>query len=125
MEVFQDITAEAQELFGIALAGTLELHLNYPLDPARTRGHDQNAITHIDGLVNVMSDEQDGCAAGLPKPKHFVLQTHAGEGVERTQGFIEQEHLGMINQGSRQGGALRHSSRKMVGESVAETLEAH
>src|SRR5215831_1997835 len=89
MQEFQDITTEPQELFGIALSRTLEPYLNYPLDLAWTRGHDQDAITHIDCFVNVMSDQQDGCAARLPKPKHFVLQTHPGERVESAQRFIQ------------------------------------
>ena len=82
MEEFEDVTAQAEELFGIALAGALKPDLDDPFDAARAWSHDQDAITHVDGFVNIMSDQENGCAARLPKPKHLVLQPHAGERVE-------------------------------------------
>ena len=60
----------------------------------------------------------------LPKAQHFILHTHAGEGVERAEWFVEQKNFGMINQGARQSYALCHAARKMMRISVGEGFQA-
>ena len=67
-----------------------------------------------------MRDEQHRGPVGSPEPQDFILHAHAREGVERAERFIEQEHLGMIDQRPRQGDALRHAAGKMMRECVSE-----
>ncbi len=89
--------------------------------PGRWR-HDDDAVAHVNGFVDVMRNEQHGGPAGLPKAQDFILHPHAGEGVERAERFIEQKNFGMIDQGASQGDALRHAAGKMMRIGIGETL---
>src|SRR5438105_8856979 len=106
MEMFEDLTTEPQEFGAVSLAWPFERYVEVAFDPAGPRSHDNNAITHIDRLVDVMSDQEDSCAAILPKAQHFVLHSHPRESVESAQWFIQQQHFWMIDQGARQGSTL-------------------
>ena len=55
-----------------------------------------------------------------PKPRAQLL-THLG--VERAEGFVEQEHFGLHGQGARQSHALPLSSGKLRREAVGERLQ--
>ena len=57
----------------------------------------------------------DGGHAGfLPDAQDLVLHVHAGEGIECTERLIEQEHLGLANEGSCERRALAHAAGKLV-----------
>ena len=58
-----------------------------------TRSHDNDAVAHVDGFVDVMSNKQHG-RVGAPETQHFILHTHAGKGIERAEWFVEEEHFG-------------------------------
>src|SRR5579859_70781 len=112
MQEFQDVTAQAEKPFRIALAGTLQLDLDDPLDSTRARGHDQDAVTHVNRFVDIMGHQENGRSPVLPEPEHFVLQTHPREGIQSAQRLIQEQHLGMIDQGACQGCALGHAPGK-------------
>ena len=40
----------------------------------------------------------------------MVLQIRAGEGVERAEGLIQQQRLGLTHEGARDAGPLRHAA---------------
>src|SRR4029077_4580016 len=86
---------------------------------------DDEAVAHVNGFGDVVSNEQHGSAPVLPKAQNFILHTHAGESVEGAQGFIEQKNFGMINQGASQSYALCHSARKVMRISVGEGFQAN
>jgi hypothetical protein len=121
----KNVTAEAQEIRAAAVAWPVHFYWNYLLDPAGTRSHDHDAVTHVDGFVDVMSDKEHGGAVGAPEPQYFILHTHAGKGIERAERLVEQEHFGMVNHRSRQGNALRHASREMVRKGISEAFQAY
>ena len=89
------------------------------------RRHDDDAISHVDGFVNVVGDQEHGGAAGLPEVQHLILHAHARERVERAQRLIEQQHLGMINQRPGQGNALGHAAGKMMRVGVGKCFQAN
>ena len=67
------------------------------IDPAGAGGHDEDAIAHVDRFIDVMGDQEHGGETGLPQAQHFILHSHAGEGIESTERLVEQENLGMSN----------------------------
>ena len=105
-------------------AGAVESDVDDAFDAARARRHDDDAIAHVDGFVDVMGDEQHGGAARLPKAEDFVLHAHAGEGVERAERFIEQQNFGMIDQRAGQSDALGHAAGEMMRIGIGESFEA-
>ena len=84
----KNVTAEAQEIRAAAVARPVHLYWNDLLNPTGTRSHDNDAVTHVDGFVDVMSDKQHGSAVGAPEAQYFILHTHAGKGVERAERFV-------------------------------------
>src|SRR5205814_4766393 len=77
------------------------------------------------GFVYVVSNEEHGSAPVLPKAQNFILHTHSGEGVEGAERLIQQKNFGMINQGTSQSYALRHSTRKVMRISLGESFQAN
>jgi hypothetical protein len=121
----QDVSAEAEEILAGAVTWPIYLYWNDLLDPAGTRSHDNDAVAHVDGFIDVMSNKQHGSAMGAPETQYFILHTHPGEGIERAEWFVEQEHFGMINHGSRECDALRHASREMMRESIGKPFQTY
>src|SRR6266704_4769270 len=89
----QNVTAEAQEIRAAAVAWPVHLYWNDLFDPTGRRSHDNDAVAHVDGFVDVVGDKEHRGAASLPEAQYFILHTHAGEGIERAEWFVEQEHF--------------------------------
>src|SRR5208282_6257749 len=86
---FQYFTPKAEKCLAVSLTRTVEGDGNGSFDAAGVRGHDDYAISHVDGFVNVMGDQKHRGAAGLPEAQHLILHAHACERVERTQKLIK------------------------------------
>src|SRR5206468_10107001 len=102
----ENVTAETQEIRAAPVAWPVHLYWNDLLDPAGTRSHDNDAVAHVDGFVDVMSNKQHRSTPRLPEAQHFILHTHAGKGIQRAEWFVEQEHFGMVNHRPRERDAL-------------------
>ena len=83
VKIFQDIAAESEKIFAVALARTFQSNRDGTLDPTWARRHDHDSIAHVDGFVDVMGNEEHGRAASLSECQHFVLHPHSGERIER------------------------------------------
>ena len=114
MEMFENLAAQADEWFAGAIAWTEEVDVDLAIDASGRRGHDKDAIAHVNCLVYVMRDEKHGGAAIFPQAQYFVLHAHASERVERAEWFIEQKHFGMIDERAGEGDALRHATGKVM-----------
>ena len=121
----QNVTAEAQEIRAAAVAWPVHRYWNDLLDPTGTRSHDNDAVAHVDGFVDVMSNKQHGSAVGAPEAQHFILHTHAGKGIERAEWFVEQEHFGMVNHRPRDRNALGHASREMMRKGISKGFQTY
>ena len=53
----------------------------------------------------------------LDQPVHLL----AGEGVERAERLVHQQHRRLVGRGAHQGGALLHAAGKLAREAAAET----
>ena len=89
MEELENISAEAKEFRAAAIARSRQRISNGLIDPARRLSHDHDAITHINGFVDVMGNKEYGRATCLPEPQHFILHPHASKSVERAERFVE------------------------------------
>src|SRR5690349_1115199 len=100
VEKRQDIASEAKKVRAATVAWTIKSNRHDLIYSTRARRHDHDAVTHVDGFVNVMGDEEHGSASHLPKPEHFVLHPHAGKGVERAERLVEQKNFRVIDERS-------------------------
>src|SRR5437773_7646877 len=121
----KNVTAQAKEIRAAAVAWPIHLYRNDPLDPAGTRSHDNDAVAHVDGFIDVMSNKQHGRAPRLPEAQHFILHTHPRKGVERAKWFVEQEHFGMVDHRPRERDALGHASREMVRKGISKRFQTY
>ena len=125
VQQFENLDAEFQKVRAVAFARAIEIDLDGAFDAARTGGHDDDAIAHVDRFVDVMRDEDHRRAARFPEAQHFILHFHASECIERAERFIQQENFRMIDQRSRKGDALRHAAGKLMRIGVGERLESN
>src|SRR6476660_2488284 len=101
VEKLQNIASQAKKVRAATVAWTIKSNRNDLLYSTRTRCHDHDAVTHVDGFVNVVGDEEHGSASCLPEPQHFVLHPHTGKGVERAERLVEQKNFRVIDERSR------------------------
>ena len=84
----KNVTAQAQEILAATVARPVHRYWNDLLNPTGTRSHDNDAVAHVDGFVDVVSNKQHGGAVGAPEPEYFILHAHAGKGIERAERFV-------------------------------------
>src|SRR5256885_4418094 len=99
VEKLENFTAQGKEIRAAAIARTIKCDRNDLLDRARPLRQDDDAVAHVNGFVDVVSNEEHGSAPVLPKARNVILHTHAREGVEGAERLIEQKYYGKINQG--------------------------
>ena len=85
--------------------------------PGRQHHH---AVAHRDGFVQVVRDEQHRLLLGGPQVEHFVFHQLPGLDVERGEGLVHQDDVGVQRQRLRQRRALAHAARQLVRIAVAE-----
>src|SRR6266567_8182159 len=72
MKEFQNIAAQPQEVWAAAIPRSGKCNWDRLFDATWALGHNHDAVTHIDGFVDVVSDQEHRSAAGLPKAKQFI-----------------------------------------------------
>jgi hypothetical protein len=97
MKQLKDFAAKLEEIRAAAITGALDVHGDASIDSPRAWGHDEYAVTHVDRFIDVMSDQEHRGETGLPQAQHFILHSHAREGIEGTERLVEQENFGMSN----------------------------
>jgi hypothetical protein len=97
VEQLKDFAAKPEEFRAAAISGAVEVHGDDSIDSARARGHDEYAVTHVDRFIYVMSDQEHCGETCLPQAQHFILHSHAREGIESAEWLVKQENFGMSN----------------------------
>src|SRR5258708_27632745 len=87
------------------------------------REHD-HAIRQIDGLVDVVGDEDDRLARAAPDVEQERLHLVARLHVERGERLVHQEDPGTPAQRARDGHPLLHAARQLVRELRRELAQA-
>ena len=93
-------------------------------DPTRPRAHHDHAVGEEDRLLDRVGDQHDGGSGVEPdfldQPVHLL----AGEGVERAEWLVHQQHGWLVGQRPHQRGALLHAAGKLARKAAAEAFEA-
>ena len=109
----------------VLVAPVAEGHLVHGVDAAGARRHQHHAAAEVDGLFHVVRDEDDG---GLLQPVHVadqVVHHLAGLRVQRAEGLVHQQDAGAAHERARNGHALLHAARELVGPGIGRSLQAH
>src|SRR2546425_5004290 len=109
----------------------LHHELAWPLDPHGERlldlpgagGEDDDPVREIDGLADLMRDEQDGLLRPEPDVQQLFLHDLAGLGVQGGEGLVHQEDLRVHDERAREIHALLHAARELVGIVLLEAVE--
>ena len=81
VEKLENFTAQGKKIRTTAIARTIKRDGNYLLNRAGPLRQDDDAVAHVNGFVDVVSNEEHGSAPVLPKAQNFILHTHARKGV--------------------------------------------
>ena len=111
----------------VARAGEAERQLVE--DAPGLRLHDDDAVGQRHRLLHVVGDEHDGRARLLPQAEQMLVQARAGEGVERRERLVEEQHLRVRSRRrgrSRRAAAGRRRDRAASGSacSASPTLSS-
>src|SRR6266436_3934104 len=63
VQEFQDFHAQLKELGAVSLSRTLQCNRNDSVNASGSRGHDDDAIAHVNCFVDVMGHQEDRGAA--------------------------------------------------------------
>jgi hypothetical protein len=87
--------------------------------------HQHHAVGHFQRLFLVVGDEDAGDVQLVVQAAQPAAQFLAHLGVERAEGLVEQQHLGLHRQRARQGNALALAARELRGVAVGQPVELH
>ena len=85
MKQFEDVPAQTKKFRTAALTRAILEHGNGSFDPAGAGSHDNDAIAHVDGFVNVMRHQKHRGAARLPEARYLATPRAIVLGPTRTQ----------------------------------------
>ena len=126
---------QAQHLLGDGLHGGIDLegfpvaaggaagHIDHRLDAPRAPGHHQHPIAEEHRLVDAVGDEEHGLSGGSAKSHQLFLQGQPRHGIDRGEGLVHQDHVGIGGPGARHGHALAHAARQLVRVALLEAGE--
>ena len=117
--------ASAETVGGLDAPGPIGVDDELRRHPAGSAGEQHDAVGQAGGLPHVVGDEQDRGPGLPPDPLELVVQDVAGHGVERAEGLVHEQHVGVLGQRPGQGHPLAHATGQLVGLLVDEPLEAH
>jgi hypothetical protein len=96
-----------------AVAGALQRHLKVGADSGRILAQHDDPVGQQHGFLDIMGDHEDracGHFVTLPKLQQLAAQVFGGKHIERGEGLIHEEHLGLHHQRAREAHALLHAS---------------
>ena len=90
-----------------------QVDLDDPRDPPRPRRHHHHPIGEGDGLGHAVGDEDHGARPLEPEALELGVERLAGQGVERAERLVEEEHGRVDDQRPRQRRALGHAAGQL------------
>ena len=88
---------------------------------ARTRRHHDDAVAQQYGLGDAVRDKHDGVALRLPDSQQLNVHVIAGQRIERAEGLVHEQDLGVAQQGPADRRALLHATGQLVGILVVKS----
>jgi hypothetical protein len=93
---------------GDLVARLRQLHGQVSADMPGRAGEDDDPVTGVDALVDVVGDEQDGDATVAAQPKDEVFQVFPGLGIDRAEWLVHEQQDGIAGERPGDGSALLH-----------------
>ena len=84
---------------------------------------DDDAVGDFESFLLVMGDEEAGQARGIVKAAQPMAQFLAHLGIERPEGFVEEENFRLDSQGTSESHALALSAGELAGKAFSELRE--
>ena len=72
-----------------------------------------------------MGDEEHGLAIPLPEVGQHLLHDLAGQGIQRAEGFVHQQHLRVVRQRSSDRHPLFHATGQRLRICLGEAVQLH
>ena len=72
-----------------------------------------------------MGDQDDVEPLLGPQVAQGAPQLFAGECIERAEGLVKQQHLGLMDEGAADARALLHATRELPGKLALVAMQAH
>src|SRR5882672_4091487 len=119
-----EVGAVALELPADDAAGPGHVDGHAVQHPARPRGEHDHPVGQVDGLVDVMGDEDHGAPGALPDIEQERLHLVAGLDVEGGEGLVHQQDVGAHAEGAGDGHPLLHAARQLVGMLAREVQQS-
>ena len=80
------------------IAGPRQLDRDVKAHPAGMGHEPDHPVAKIDGLLEVVRDEEDGGACRARDVEDLVLQSLAGHGVERAEGLVHHQRRRLLGE---------------------------
>ena len=93
------------------------------LDPRRPRAHDDHPIGQLHGFIDVVGHEDDRLALRFPDAQQLAAHDQPGDGIERAERLVEEQHVGIDGQRARDFHALLHAARELLRIRLLESLK--
>ncbi len=94
-------------------------HRNIVNDATGARAHDQDSVGERDGLVDIMSDEDNGDANLRPYVEQHTLHHRSGLSVEGAERLVHQQDARIVGEGTGYSDTLLHAARQLLGKTLA------
>ena len=94
-------------------------------DTSRPRGHYDQLFAEKERLLDRVRDQDDRLAGFLPQLQNKALHLFPGEGIQRAERFVHQDHIRIIGEAAGKRDTLLHAAGKLVNRLFSKILQAH
>jgi hypothetical protein len=102
----------------VPVARPRQPHRQLGADAPGVGGQDQDAVGQLDGLLDVVRDDQhrlDREVVALPEPGQLAAQVGRGEHVQRGERLVHQQGVGFDGQRAGEADPLAHAAGQLLG----------
>src|ERR1700722_3491627 len=93
-----DLDREPDRIRGTHPARPLEVNPEFADHPPEPAAQQHHPVTQPDRLADLVGDEHDAQLAAPPDPLQHLVQQIPGHRVQRAEGLVHQQHVGVLGQ---------------------------
>ena len=116
---------ELRRVGDLQVARARQVDLALDDEAPRALAHHVHRVGQEHAFAQVVRDQDDVELLRRLQVAHRAPQLFAGEGVQRAEGLVQQQHLRLVHQRAADAGALLHAARQLPGELVLVAAQAH
>src|SRR5439155_11813916 len=92
-DLFEDTVAQLEVTPRADVAWMRDVDLYDLADPGGTGRHHDDAVGKLHRLLDIVRDEQDRLALGLPNSQQLAAHDEAGNRIERPERLVQKQHV--------------------------------